>query len=177
MSRDFCTSFPTALGVCTIMWSDRGVTRLLLPDPDRAAGAAANGVTATPPSETMRCIAGLQSYFSGAAVDFSDIALDFERVDPGTVPVYQALRRIGWGQFTTYGQLATAAGKPGMARAIGVAMARNPWPVIVPCHRVLAAGARLGGFSAPGGARTKERLLMLERVQAGDIQPTLPGLF
>lgn len=177
MSRDFCTSFPTALGVCTIMWSDRGVTRLLLPDPDRAAGAAANGVTATPPSETMRCIARLQSYFSGAAVDFSDIALDFERVDPGTVPVYQALRRIGWGQFTTYGQLATAAGKPGMARAIGVAMARNPWPVIVPCHRVLAAGVRLGGFSAPGGARTKERLLMLERVQAGDIQPTLPGLF
>jgi methylated-DNA-[protein]-cysteine S-methyltransferase len=176
MPHNSSVDFNTTFGVCTISWSDRGVTRLRLPDANRHADMNARTDFGTIPPEAAECMNRLRSYFAGAVVDFSDVPLDFTRLDADTLAIYQALRQVGWGRITTYGELAAAAGRPGAARAIGVAMARNPWPVIVPCHRVLGAGARLGGFSAPGGARTKERLLTLERVQAGDIQPMLPGL-
>ena len=88
----------------------------------------------------------------------------------------RAARRVGWGETTTYGALARLAGFPDAARAVGQAMGRNPLPIIIPCHRVLAAGRRAGGFSSFGGADTKRRLLALEGVLLGDDAPLLPGL-
>jgi methylated-DNA-[protein]-cysteine S-methyltransferase len=83
---------------------------------------------------------------------------------------------LDWGQTATYGELARQVGSPGAARAVGQAMGHNPVPIIIPCHRVLAAGRKIGGFSAYGGAVTKERLLALEGVHLGDGTPLLPGL-
>jgi methylated-DNA-[protein]-cysteine S-methyltransferase len=91
--------------------------------------------------------------------------------------IYAVLRTVPFGRTTTYGELAEQAGHPGAARAVGVAMARNPWPIVVPCHRVLAKHGMLGGFSAPGGVLTKRRLLELEGAKVDSAMPTLPGLF
>jgi methylated-DNA-[protein]-cysteine S-methyltransferase len=85
--------------------------------------------------------------------------------------IYSAARKLGFGETTTYGGLADSAGHPGMARETGEALGRNPVPLIVPCHRILAAGGKIGGFSAPGGSSTKERLLALEGVQIGPPPP------
>lgn len=182
MAHDPLYRFDTAFGVCALGWTERGITRLRLPNVEQdidAATAVPNGDVATEelPSDIAACIARLHTYFSGAVIDFTDVTLDFGALAPESATIYRALRGVGWGETTTYGALATAIGTPGGARAVGVAMARNPWPVIVPCHRVLASGGRLGGFSAPGGSRTKERLLALEHVRAGDSQPLLPGIF
>jgi methylated-DNA-[protein]-cysteine S-methyltransferase len=110
-------------------------------------------------------------------VDFIDIALDFAGIGDFEARAYIALRQTGWGEATSYGALAKVLGEPGAARAVGAAMGRNPWPLIVPCHRVLAASGRIGGFSAPGGTGTKRRMLQLERSNAAAAAPELPGLF
>ena len=95
-------------------------------------------------------------YFSGEPTDFSAVPLDLRDEDPFFVQIYDALRRVGWGRTTTYGALAAAVGASReAARDVGQAMAKNPMPLLIPCHRVLAAGGRLGGFSAPGGARRR----------------------
>ena len=86
---------------------------------------------------------------------------------PFYVEIYAAARRVGWGETATYGELARQAGAPGAARAVGQAMARNPVAVIIPCHRILASGNKVGGFSAFGGAVSKQRLLGLEGVRIG----------
>ncbi|MGD9805359.1 MAG: methylated-DNA--[protein]-cysteine S-methyltransferase, partial [Hyphomicrobiaceae bacterium] len=85
--------------------------------------------------------------------------------------LYAEARRIPWGETVTYGDLARALGQPGAARAVGQAMGRNPVPIIMPCHRVLASGSALRGFSAPGGIATKQRLLELERANAVERLP------
>ena len=98
-------------------------------------------------------------------MDFADVRIDLGEPDPFVARVYAAVRRLGWGRTTTYGALARDLGAgPEAARDVGQAMARNPVPLLVPCHRVLAAGGKLGGFSAPGGAATKRRMLALEGV-------------
>jgi methylated-DNA-[protein]-cysteine S-methyltransferase len=104
------------------------------------------------------------------------VALDLTGVSPFHAQVYDAARAIAWGQTASYGELARRVGAPGAARAVGQAMGRNPVPIIIPCHRVLASGHKLGGFSAFGGAGTKQRLLALEGVSLGGDQPCLPGL-
>ena len=106
----------------------------------------------------------MQRYFDGVRESFDSIALDTVGVSPFNAAVYAALRAVAWGQLTTYGALAGLAGAPGAARAVGAAMASNPWPIVVPCHRVLAASNKIGGFSAYGGADTKRDLLTLEGV-------------
>jgi methylated-DNA-[protein]-cysteine S-methyltransferase len=120
-------------------------------------------------------IAEIQGYMTGRNVDFAAVAVDLTNVDPFQLKVYEAARAIPWGHTVSYGELARRTGFPDGARAVGQALARNPVPVIIPCHRVLAKGHRVGGFSAPGGIFTKERLLGLEgvRVEAGT--PLLPG--
>ncbi len=105
----------------------------------------------------------LKGYAGGEPVDFGDVPLDMEGLSNFQRKVLTACRRIPYGQSSTYGALAAAAGSPGAARAVGRAMATNRWPLIVPCHRVLASGGSLGGYSAPGGLRTKQRLLDMER--------------
>ena len=89
-------------------------------------------------------------------MDFSSVAVDLEGVDLFRRAIYQAARKLGFGQTTTYGGLADAAGQPGKARETGEALGRNPVPIIVPCHRIVAAGGKIGGFSAPGGSATKK---------------------
>ena len=106
-------------------------------------------------------------------MDFSHSRLDLSDQDPLYRQIYQSVRGIGWGQTTTYGAVAKELGAgPEAAREVGQAMARNPVPLIIPCHRVLAAGGHVGGFSAPGGAAAKKRMLELEGVRFdGQLSP------
>jgi methylated-DNA-[protein]-cysteine S-methyltransferase len=113
-------------------------------------------------------VAAVRHYFEGNETDFAQLALDLAGQDEFCKRVYAAARRIKWGQTTTYGTLAKElGGGPETARDVGQAMASNPIPLIIPCHRVLAAGGRIGGFSAPGGAAAKIRMLGLEGVEVG----------
>ncbi len=176
MSRDTIETgeryilFPTAFGTCGIAWRDGGLTRLQLPDRDASTTERRLAARATPGLQDEEvpwvawAVVALQRYFAGRSVDFSGICLDLSACSPFHQRIYEALRGIGYGRTTTYGALAAEVGSPDAARAIGQAMGRNPIPVIVPCHRVLASGGKIGGFSAPGGATTKERLLELEGV-------------
>jgi methylated-DNA-[protein]-cysteine S-methyltransferase len=111
-------------------------------------------------------------------VDFSSVAVDLDSLDDYRRKLYQALRGIGFGRTTTYGDLARQLGATGWegARDVGEAMGRNPVPIVIPCHRVLAAGGKLGGFSAHGGTSTKQKLLALEGFRLDRGPPRLPGL-
>jgi methylated-DNA-[protein]-cysteine S-methyltransferase len=167
--------FDTEIGLCGIAWSDDGVTRFRLPDPNRDAAERALGgkaETQAPPPHVANVIGQAQRYFAGERIDFAATALDLAGVDPFRRTIYDALRAVGWGETVTYGELAKRAGSPGTAQDVGVAMARNPVPLIIPCHRVLAAGGKLGGFSAPGRTEAKQRMLALEGVFI-DNQPRL----
>lgn len=174
------TLFDTAIGRCALAWSAAGITRVRLPgatDDATQASVARHGprFDAADAPFVRHAMSALGDYFAGADVDLGTIALDEAGVPAFHAAVYRALRAVPRGETVTYGALAERVGQPGAARAVGVAMGRNPWPVIVPCHRVLASGGKMGGFSAPGGTNTKERLLALEGVCIGD--PVLPGLF
>ncbi|MBP0573471.1 methylated-DNA--[protein]-cysteine S-methyltransferase, partial [Mycobacterium tuberculosis] len=140
-----------------------GLTRVRLPDPADASPATPAAGEPVPP-EVADCVALLRASFAGEIVDFRAIPLDQTGLSALEAAIYAALRAVGRGETTTYGDLAARAGQPGAARAVGVAMARNRWPIVVPCHRVLASDGSLGGFSAPGGVKTKRRLLRLEGV-------------
>ena len=170
--------FETAGGVCGIAWNDVGIIRFLLPERnaeavERRLRRRLPDARATAPSpEAAEVIAAAERYFAGEPVDFSAVALDLAGADAFFQQVYQAVRRVAWGQTTTYGAIAKELGAgPEAARDVGRAMADNPVPLIIPCHRVLAAGGRLGGFSAPGGAGAKTRMLELEGVKLGPPPP------
>lgn len=173
--------FDTEIGACGVAWSERGLTRLQLPEADRRATerrlqARAARPATTPPPPVARAIAKVRQYLAGEAVDFTPVAVDLSGISPFHAQVYDAARALGWGETATYGEVARRVGAPGAARAVGQAMGRNPVPIIIPCHRVLAAGRKPGGFSAYGGVDTKARLLALEGVRLGKGQPSLPGL-
>jgi methylated-DNA-[protein]-cysteine S-methyltransferase len=122
-------------------------------------------------------IKATQRYFAGEPVDFSDVRLDLDGEVAFFQRIYAALRRVGWGQTTTYGTLAKELGAgPKAAQDVGQAMAQNPVPLIIPCHRVLAAGGKVGGFSAPGGSTAKIRMLELEGVRVGLPEPAQRSL-
>ena len=182
MEPRYCL-FDTAFGPCGIAWNERGVVRLQLPESDRAATerrlkARSGGVPAEPTTRMMEAIADIQRYMRGTRVDFTAVPLDVVVDEPFRQGVYEALRLVPWGETVTYGELARRVGAAGQAREVGQVMGRNPVPVIVPCHRVLAAGNKAGGFSAYGGTFTKERLLALEGVTVGveAHAPPLPGI-
>jgi methylated-DNA-[protein]-cysteine S-methyltransferase len=163
--------------VAGIAWSEDGITRFRLPDPDRATAEKdlkAKGTATDPPPAIAAVVDEAKRYFAGERIDFSTIKLDLKSVDPFRRTIYDALRKVGFGETVTYGELAKRAGanEPQAAQDVGVAMARNPVPLIIPCHRVLAAGGKLGGFSAPGRTEAKQRMLALEGVYVGD-QPRL----
>jgi methylated-DNA-[protein]-cysteine S-methyltransferase len=171
--------FETAIGDCGIAWSERGVTRLHLPESDRAAterrlkARAAGAESGDPPAPIRQVIADIQRYAQGERVDFSAIAVDMPDIEPLRRSVYDAARAIGWGETASYGDIARSVGTSD-AREVGQALSRNPVPIVVPCHRVLASDGKLHGFSAYGGILTKERLLSLEGFGAD--APRLPGL-
>jgi methylated-DNA-[protein]-cysteine S-methyltransferase len=125
-----------------------------------------------PPPAAQHAVDGVVALLSGAAVDLSAVPLDMERVPAFERRVYEVARTIPPGQTLTYGEVAARLGDPGAAREVGQALGRNPFAVIVPCHRVVAAGGKTGGFSATGGVTTKLRLLEIERARMGS-EPTL----
>jgi methylated-DNA-[protein]-cysteine S-methyltransferase len=164
--------FETAAGFCAIAWSDAGIARFHLPTSTAEATERsllrrlANAQSAAPPAEVNAVIEAAKRYFAGEQVDFSSVSLDLGVQDELFRKIYAATRRLGYGQTTTYGSLAKELGAgPEAARDVGQAMAKNPVPLIIPCHRVLAAGNKLGGFSAPGGSATKQRMLEMEGVR------------
>jgi methylated-DNA-[protein]-cysteine S-methyltransferase len=165
------TIFETKNGFAAVAWSENGVSSLRLPASTEARVEASvlrrfPQARRSPPSALVtRLISDINRYFNGEKVDFSVIPLDFGSQDPFFARVYSEVRKLGWGETTTYGAVAKVLGVPPQAaRDVGQAMASNPMPLIVPCHRVLAAGGKLGGFSAPGGSNSKARMLELEGV-------------
>ncbi len=167
--------FETALGTAAIAWNDAGVTRFNLPGPKETATNRLGGATpAEPPPHIAAVVEHARRYFAGERIGFEGVGLDLSGAEPFRRAIYQALRKVGFGETVTYGELAKRVGanEPQAAQDVGVAMARNPVPLIIPCHRVLAAGGKLGGFSAPGRTETKEKMLALEGVFIGN-QPRL----
>lgn len=162
------TLFLTPFGQCCIVFGAQGVVALLLPERSvralrstlRERFADAVEQEATP--EIQRTIAWIQRLFAGQSVGDCPVRLDFTGIAPFHQRVYEMARTVGPGSTLTYGELAQRLGSPGAARAVGQALGRNPFAIIVPCHRVVARGGRIGGFSAPGGIDTKRRMLALE---------------
>jgi methylated-DNA-[protein]-cysteine S-methyltransferase len=154
-------AFDTLLGWCAVAWSEAGITRVLLPQPPgRQSLASADGHDA--PEFVREAIEGMTAVMAGEPSDLGDVPLDERGIDIFRRAVYAATRTIPPGTTRTYGQIAQAIGSADLARDVGAALSRNPFPIIVPCHRVLAANGALTGFSAPGGLATKRRMLELE---------------
>jgi methylated-DNA-[protein]-cysteine S-methyltransferase len=168
--------FETALGHFAIAWSEKGLARLTLPEPSSAEAVSPLGLCSAdirpPPPAMLELVEAISRYGEGEIVDFSFVEIDYGQADEFACAIYDAARGLLHGQTATYGELASRAGHPGRARETGTALGRNPVPLVVPCHRVLAAGGRLGGFSANGGVATKIRLLAHE---CADTSPRLPG--
>ena len=174
--------FDTPIGRCAIVWGHDGILGLQLPEARETATRQRvqrdfSGVLEAPPSTAARrAIDRITGLLRGEPSDLSDIALDLERVPPFHRKVYEFSRRIAPGKTMTYGEVAAQMGSPGSARAVGHALGRNPFALIVPCHRVLAAGGKIGGFSANGGVATKLKLLAIEGAQgSGTSLPLFEG--
>jgi methylated-DNA-[protein]-cysteine S-methyltransferase len=162
------TIFDTAIGACALAWGPRGVAAVALPEADeralrrRIARAVPGAREAPAPAEIQRAIDDIVALLEGEPRDLSSIELDMERVPEFNRRVYTVARTVPPGETITYGEIAERIGERGAAQAVGQALGRNPLPIVVPCHRVLAAGGRLGGFSARGGVATKRRMLAIE---------------
>lgn len=176
----WCHSFDTALGRCGLVWSMRGIVASLLPDASPARlkrrHPTAEAVTELPPP-IAQAVAGVRGLLAGEVRDLSDVVLDERGIPEFRRQVHALTRAIPPGQTRTYGEIAAALGQPGAARAVGRAEGDNPFPPIVPCHRVMGAGGEPTGFSAPGGVETKRRLLLIEARAAGQLAGDQQTLF
>ena len=149
-------TFETKIGTCGIAWNEKGITRVELCVRKKKSSKA------RPPAWVKEAAKRIANHLAGKPDPFDGIDIDLSNTTPFAHKVYDALRRIPEGITLTYADLARLVGKPGAARAVGRAMATNPVPIIVPCHRVVGAGGKLGGFSAPGGTKTKQKILEIE---------------
>jgi methylated-DNA-[protein]-cysteine S-methyltransferase len=171
------TLFDTAIGRCGIAWTGDLVTAVQLPERNdeatrlRLERTAGRSSDLPRPTAVQAAIDAMTALLSGERTDLSFVELDLERVAPFERTVYEATRTIAPGTSRTYGQVAELIGEPGGARAVGQALGANPFPLVVPCHRVLGAGGRLVGFSAVGGVETKRRILLIEGCPA--VAPSL----
>lgn len=162
------TLFQTALGPCGLVWSERGVVGFQLPERseqltlEKLVERFPAAVPAKATGTNARCVALLTRLLAGEPSDLSQVKLDVGSAPDFHQRVYEVVQQIPHGKTVTYGEVAALAGSPKASRAVGQAMARNPVALIVPCHRVTAASGKLGGFSAYGGAATKQVLLALE---------------
>src|SRR5438874_2390069 len=161
--------FKTALGSAGIAWDDNGIVGVQLPETDatsvrrhlrRRFGPARE---TAPPRDIQDIIAQITALLGGEPVDLDHIQLNLSQVDDFDRQVYAVARSVRFGETTSYGEIARRLGDVHLARDVGQSLSRNPFPIIVPCHRVLAANGKLGGFSARGGVSTKQRLLEIER--------------
>jgi methylated-DNA-[protein]-cysteine S-methyltransferase len=171
--------FDTAIGRCALVWRGGLVIGAALPEADegrlraRLAGRFTGAAEETPPPFAAVAIALVVRLLAGERLDLAEIEIDLTDSSAFERAVYAAARAIPCGETRTYGELAEAIGQPGAAQAVGLSLGRNPVPIIVPCHRILAASGRSGGFSAPGGVATKFRMLQIE----GAVRPGEPSLF
>jgi methylated-DNA-[protein]-cysteine S-methyltransferase len=169
MTDTFFTLFETALGTCGILWSERGIRGVILPAPtaektrQRIGRRFPDARQENPPPVVAQAIEAIVALLENGAGDLSGIAVDLEGVPQADRDLYSIIRSLGPGETLTYGEIAKRLGGAWTARDVGAAMGRNPVPVIVPCHRVVAANGKLGGFSAPGGNETKRRMLAIEQ--------------
>lgn len=160
--------FDTPVGPCGIVWGERGIVGLQLPEAshDKArvhiAKRFPSAAEFEPTLEVKKAISRITALLEGKPSDLSDIALDMERVADFKQQVYTIARSIPPGRTLTYGDIAAKLGDKLLARDVGEAMGKNPFPIVVPCHRVVAANGKLGGFSANGGVKTKLKLLEIE---------------
>jgi len=167
------TVFATAIGDCAIAWSDDGLTGVWLPSNPRGALPRTivrrhrDAVAAVPPADLAALPGAIARLLAGERVDLADVGLDLADIEPFDARVYAAARAIPAGEVVSYGELAARVGAGATARDVGQSLGRNRWPLIVPCHRIVASGSGLGGFSAPGGTATKQRLLAIERARRG----------
>lgn len=177
MAEHGFTLFETALGPCALVWGEAGIIGGQLPE--RTAGATRARIQkrfpeareTPPPPDMAEVIDRIRALMAGERIDLADSPLDMNGLADFDLKVYQVALSIPPGETLTYGEVARRIGEPQAAQAVGQSLGRNPFPPIVPCHRVLAASGRTGGFSAPGGVTTKLKLLSIERARTG--APTL----
>jgi methylated-DNA-[protein]-cysteine S-methyltransferase len=168
----------TANGPCGIAWGPRGIAGVQLPERhatatrERVQRRYPNVPEALPPPEVQGTIDDIIAWLRGESRELSNVVLDMGGIPAFRQRLYAALRDIPAGSTITYGDLAVRIGDGCTARDVGEAMGKNPFPIIVPCHRVLAANGKMGGFSAPGGIATKLRMLNIEQARTGNM-PTL----
>ena len=173
--------FDTAIGACAIAWGPGGIAGLQLPESSAEASLARlrhrfpEADESPPPPEVREAIERVRAHLAGDRVDYAGLRLDFERVGAWERAVYRLTCEIAPGETATYGALAARLGDPNKAQAVGQALGRNPWPIVVPCHRVTGADGRMGGFSAPGGRATTLRLLEIEGACAAEALPLFGG--
>ena len=173
------TLFTTAIGVCGLAWGERGVIGVQLPQAQEAQTAARlvkrfpmAARAEAPPRPITQIVADIVALLTGEPVDLTGVALDEDGLPAFDRAAWAVARTVPPGETITYGQIAARLGDPNAARAVGRAMGANPFPIIVPCHRVLGADGRMGGFSAAGGVEAKARLLSIERARI-DAAPLL----
>lgn len=173
MSETAFALFDTAIGRCAITWNARGIAGVGFPEGSEQATRKRllrrhpSAREASPPREVQEVIDDIVALLAGTARDLRHVRLDMDGLSDLQRRVYEVARTIPAGATLTYGEIAERLGDRLLARDVGEALGHNPFPIIVPCHRVLAAGGKLGGFSAPGGVRTKLRLLSIEGAQPG----------
>jgi methylated-DNA-[protein]-cysteine S-methyltransferase len=178
MTTQQFTIFDTAIGACGIVWSGPRITGVQLPEREAGKTRARllrrnpDARETSPPPDIQRVIDDIVALLRGEPRDLSGIDVAIETVPEFNQRVYAIARTIPPGQTLSYGDIATQLGDRLLARDVGQALGQNPFPIIVPCHRVLAAGGKMGGFSAPGGIATKLKLLSIERAE-----PNGPTLF
>jgi len=169
--------FETPIGACGIAWSAVGIVGLSLPEESRGIALKrlqrrfSDARQAPPPPAVAAAIARIAAFLGGAEDGLADIGLDDRGLGDFDRGVYRETRAIPAGSTSTYGEIAARLGDPLQARAVGQSLGRNPWPIVVPCHRVTGAHGRMGGFSAPGGRETKLKLLEIEGALAVESLP------
>jgi len=173
MTTTHFTLFETSIGLCGLAWRDEIIVGVQLPEGGADQSRARlrrrfpDLTDAEPTPLVDDLIARIRALLDGQPVDLTDAPVDMSVFEPFSRQVYEIARAIPPGQAMTYGEIAERLGDKLLARDVGQAMGKNPYPIIIPCHRVVAAGGKLGGFSARGGATTKQKLLAIEGYAPG----------
>ena len=172
--------FDTAIGFAGIAWTEAGLVGCHLPERDPEASRRSflrkfsDATEAPVPPRLAATVEGIRALMRGEKPDLLDAPLDIGRVPEFNARVYEIARAIPPGETLTYGEIAVKLGDRLLARDVGAALGANPWPIVVPCHRVTAAGGKLGGFSARGGVNTKVKLLAIEGAKVLESAPPKP---